>query len=173
VRNQPGALPLLQYALLELWNRREGRRITVEAYHKIGRVGAALQQRAESTLATFTAEEQELSRHIFLRLTQLGDGTEDTKRRVPFTELLSSTDKPAPEEDLIQKLEQASLLTIHAPLLGNEAFVEVAHEALIRNWPRLRKWIDQDRVGLRLHRRLTDAAEEWLRFNRDPNYYPS
>jgi hypothetical protein len=67
-----------------------------------------LQRRADATLKAFSQDEQELSRRIFLRLTQLGDGTEDTKRRVPMKELLSSSEKPAPEEELIQKLEHAT-----------------------------------------------------------------
>src|SRR4029077_9023816 len=73
VRNQPGALPLLQHALLELWNKREGRRLTVKGYQEIGRLEGALRSRADSTLDGFSQDEQELCRRTFLRLTQPGE----------------------------------------------------------------------------------------------------
>ena len=89
VRHQPGALPLLQHALLELWNKREGRRLTVKAYQGIGKLEGALQRRADATLKEFSEDEQELCRRTFLRLTQPGEGTEDTKRRASMQELRS------------------------------------------------------------------------------------
>ena len=70
VRRQPGALPLLQHALLELWNKREGMRLTVKAYQQIGKLEGALQRRADATLKAFSQDEQELCRRTFLRLTQ-------------------------------------------------------------------------------------------------------
>src|SRR5271157_5801090 len=116
VRRQPGALPLLQYALLELWNKREGRRLTVKAYQEIGKLEGALQRRADATLKAFSQDEQELCRRTFLRLTQPGEGTEDTKRRVSMQELLSLSGKSNAEEDIIQKLADASLLTTEGDL---------------------------------------------------------
>ena len=101
VRQQPGALPLLQHALLELWHKREGRRLTVKAYQDIGKLEGSLQQRADDTFKAFSTEEQELCRRTFLRLTQPGEGTEDTKRRVPMQELLSLSGSPAAEEGAI------------------------------------------------------------------------
>ena len=157
VRHQPGALPLLQHALLELWNKREGRRLTVKAYQEIGKLEGALQRRADATLKAFSEDEQELCRRTFLRLTQPGEGTEDTKRRASMQELLSLSGESTAEEEIIQKLANASLLTTEGDLLSKDAFVEVAHEALIRNWPQLRKWIDADRAGLRTRTRLTEA----------------
>jgi hypothetical protein len=88
-RHQPGALPLLQHALLELWNKREGRRLTVKAYQEIRKVEGALQRRADASLKALSQDEQELWRRTFLRLTKPGEGTEDTKRRVSLQELLS------------------------------------------------------------------------------------
>jgi hypothetical protein len=170
VRHQPGALPLLQHALLELWNKREGRRLTVKAYQEIGKLEGALQRRADDTLKAFTQDERELCRRTFLRLTQPGEGTEDTKRRVSMRELLSLSGKSAAEEQIIQRLADASLLTTEGDPSQKDAFVEVAHEALIRNWPQLRKWIDADRAGLRTRTRLTEAVREWNHAGRDPTY---
>jgi hypothetical protein len=170
VRNQPGALPLLQHALLELWNKREGRRLTVKGYQEIGKLEGALQRRADATLKAFSQDVQELCRRTFLRLTQPGEGTEDTKRRASMQELLSLSGNSRDEEDIIQKLADASLLTTEGDLTHRDAFVEVAHEALIRNWPQLRKWIDADRAGLRTRTRLTESARDWKNSDYDPTY---
>jgi tetratricopeptide (TPR) repeat protein len=170
VRNQPGALPLLQDALLELWKQREGRRLTVKAYHEIGKLEGALQRRADAALKTFSDDEQELCRLTFLRLTQPGEGTEDTRRRVSMRELQSLSGNPAATEAIIQKLTDQALLTTEGNLGHEDACVEVAHEALIRNWPQLRKWIDADRAGLRARTRLTEATREWKNSGRDPAY---
>ena len=167
VRHQPGALPLLEHALLELWNKREGRRLTVKAYQEIGKLEGALQRRADATLEAFSRSEQELCRRTFLRLTQPGEGTEDTKRRASMQELLSLSGKSTAEEDIIQKLADASLLTTEGDIAHMDAFVEVAHEALIHNWPRLRQWLDEDRAGLRLHHRISEVAQEWQRSNKE------
>jgi hypothetical protein len=158
VRHQAGALPLLQHALLELWHKREGRRLTLKTYQEIGKLEGALQRRADATLEALSKQERELCRQIFLRLTQPGEGTEDTKRRASIKELLSSADPSTAEESIIHKLANASLLTTEGDLTNRDAFVEVAHEALIRNWPQLRRWIEVDRAGLRTRTRLTEAA---------------
>jgi hypothetical protein len=161
VRNQPGALPLLQHVLLELWNKRAGRHLTVNAYREIGGLQGGLQQRADATLKAFSAEEQELCRRIFLRLTQPAEGTEDIKRRASIEELLSLSEQPAKAEEIIRKLANASLLTTEGDLSHQGAFVEVAHEALIRNWPHLRKWLDEKRTLLRVRESIWRAAREW------------
>src|SRR5262249_56867490 len=85
-------------------------------------------------------------------------------------ELLSFSGKSTAEEQIIQRLADASLLTTEGELKQKDAFVEVAHEALIRNWPQLRKWIDADRAGLRTRTRLTEAAREWQNAGRDSTY---
>ena len=85
-------------------------------------------------------------------------------------ELLSLSGKSTAEEDIIQKLADASLLTTEGDLTHRDAFVEVAHEALIRNWPQLRKWIDADRAGLRTRTRLSESARDWKNSGRDPTY---
>ena len=141
-----------------------------KAYQEIGKLEGALERRADATLEKFSLEEKELCRRTFLRLTQPGEGTEDTKRRASMQELLSLFGKSTAEEEIIQKLADASLLTTEGDLTHKDAFVEVAHEALIRSWPQLRKWIDADRTGLRTRTRLTEAARDWKDAGRDPAY---
>ena len=168
VEEQPGALPLLQDALLELWKRRDGRRLTAAAYREIGKLEGALELRANLLLESFTEQQREICRRVFLRLSQPGEGTEDTKRRAAFREVASSGGDRGAIEDVITKLADARLVTTEgeAPL-ARDAFVEVSHEALIQNWSQLRKWLDADRAGLRTHRRLTEAAQQWIRSGRD------
>ena len=166
---QPGALPLLQHALLELWERRHGHLLTLQAYQASGGVQGAIAQRAETVYAEFSAEEQALVRRVMLRLTQPGEGTEDTRRRATLAELLPAKGKEAVVEGVVRRLTDARLLTMSRGERGDE-IVEVAHEALIRGWSRLRQWIDRDREILRAQRRLAQAAGEWEGHLCDPSY---
>ncbi len=162
VRHQPGALPLLEHALLELWQRRRGGMLTLEAYQESGGVTGALAKRADATLATFAPEQRAIVRRVLLRLTQPGEGSEDTRRRAAMSELVTLPAAADAIQGVVRSLADARLLTTG----GNE--VEVAHEALIRGWPQLRRWVEEDRQGLRTHRRLTDAAEQWRALGDDP-----
>jgi WD40 repeat protein len=167
VVDRPGALPLLQHALLELWQRRRGSMLTLEAYRESGGVEAALANRAEATYASFTVEEQEIARRALLRLTLPGDGTEDTRRRAAFRELIGSPLEVDAVEAVINRLAESRLVTVSRAEGSADAWVDLSHEALIRGWPRMRAWIDDDREALRVHRRIADAAAEWERFGRD------
>jgi hypothetical protein len=162
---EPGALPLLQHALLELWTRRRGALLTFEGYRQAGGVHGALAQRAEDIYGELTGEQQQIVRRILLRLTQPGDGVEDTRRRAPRSELASAS-AASDLDDVLARLVDARLLTTGRDETGVE-IVDVSHEALVRGWPRLRAWIDADRQGLRLHRRLTDATTEWACLGHD------
>ena len=153
-----GSLPLLEYALLELWERRRGTMLTLEGYRDAGGVEGALAKRAENVIAELSPAEQELARRTLLRLTMPGEGTEDTRRRAPLSEL-------AGMEPVVDRLVAARLLTTSTG--AGEEVVDVSHEALIRAWPRLRAWIDADRAGLLLQRRLTEAVDEWEELDRD------
>jgi len=163
VADQPGALPLLEHALLELWRRRTAGMLTLAGYRESGGVQGAIAKRAEQVFESLGPAHQELARRTFLRLTQPGEGTEDTRRRAQLAELESGDADVAP---VLSDLVGARLVTTSRDETGGEV-VEVAHEALIRGWPRLRGWIDEDRAGLRVHRRLTEAAREWERLGRD------
>ncbi len=168
VRNQPGGLPLLQHALLELWARRRGNRLTHEVYDAVGGVEGALEQRAEVVYSKFSLAEQDVCRRIFLRLTQPGEGTEDTKRRAFLGELLPTDEKDQEVvESVILALADPGARLVSTEGKGEDRYIEAAHEALIRGWSRLRNWIDQDREALRTQRRLADSALEWQRLGRD------
>ncbi|MFN2641833.1 MAG: protein kinase, partial [Actinomycetota bacterium] len=158
--DEPGALPLMSHALMETWARRDGRELTVQGYHEAGGVADAIARTADDVFEACSATERELLRRIFVRLTELGDGTEDTRRRVLLSEFLS--EEASPTAALLETLTSARLLVVE----GDTA--EVAHEALIRRWPRLRGWLNDDREQLRLHRHLTRAAHAWEAIDRDP-----
>jgi WD40 repeat protein/DNA-binding SARP family transcriptional activator len=161
VGDEPGALPLLSHALLETWQRRRGRTLTLAGYSDSGGVRGALAKTAETTFNLFTPDQQYLARHIFLRLTELGEGGQDTRRRTALDELAPPTEDALQVQTVLKKLADARLITTTLDS------VEVAHEALIREWSRLRFWLNEDRDGLRLHRHLTQAAQEWDRLDRD------
>ena len=129
--------------------RRDGRVLTTAGYRAAGGVRGAIAQSAEEVFLACSPEEQALMRRMFLRLTELGEGTEDTRRRVPLAELVPGR-------------RCSSVLTAAARLLvvGDDS-AEIAHEALIREWPRLRGWLAEDREELRTLRQLTTAARSW------------
>jgi WD40 repeat protein/class 3 adenylate cyclase len=163
VVGEPGALPLLSHSLLETWKRRSGRMLTLIGYLQAGGVQGAIAKTAETVYRdALTPEQQVLARNIFLRLTELGEGTEDTRRRVAIAELTPRTEQRGAVDEVLRTLADARLVTI------GEGTVEVAHEALIRHWPTLRSWLDEDREGRLLHRRLTEATQEWDTGGRDP-----
>jgi len=163
IGDEPGALPLLSHALLETWERRRGRTLTVSGYLAVGGVRGAIAETAEAVFRDQLDDHQQaIAREIFLRLTELGEGTQDTRRRVALSELVSRPEDAAVVPGVLKTLADARLITT------NVETVEVAHEALIREWPTLREWLEEDREGLQLHRHLTEAAQEWNALNRDP-----
>ncbi len=164
VADQPGALPMLQYALTELFERHASGLLLLDTYRHLGGVVGALARRAEELYAEAHADRQDAIRRLFLRLVSQGEGTEDTRRRVLRSELPSDQGTQA----AIDAFGDARLLSFDRDPLTREPTVEVAHEALLREWPRLRSWLDEDRDGRRLHRHLTDAAQAWNGRGRDP-----
>ncbi|GAA3884032.1 hypothetical protein GCM10022243_55980 [Saccharothrix violaceirubra] len=156
---QSGVLPLLSHALLETWRRRRGTTLTLAGYEAAGGVQHAIAQTAERTYTSLEKQQRVLARQVFLRLTALGDGTEDTKRRLPRAELDNDVDVDV----VLDRLAHARLLTL------DRDGVEISHEALIRSWPRLRGWLAEDRDGLRTMRQLTEAAATWDSLGRDPD----
>jgi WD40 repeat protein/class 3 adenylate cyclase len=170
VADEPGALPLLQYALTELYERREGSTLTQDAYRAIGGVSGALAGRAEETYGRLGSEAQEAARQLFLRLVTLGEGVEDTRRRVERTELASMEVDQNALEEAIQEFGAWRLLSFDRDPRSGAPTVEVAHEALMREWGRFRRWIDGGREQVRLHRRLAAATREWDGAGREPSY---
>ena len=161
--DQPGALPLLQYAMTELFEDNVIGVLTIEAYEKLGGITGVLGRRAEGLYGDLSASEQEVAQRVMTRLVSLGEGTEDTRRRVRRSELGDEAATAA----FIEAFGDARLLSFDHDQVTREPTVEVAHEALIREWPRLRGWLDEDRDGLRVHRHLTEVASEWVIGGRD------
>jgi class 3 adenylate cyclase/WD40 repeat protein/tRNA A-37 threonylcarbamoyl transferase component Bud32/energy-coupling factor transporter ATP-binding protein EcfA2 len=155
VAGEPGALPLMSHALRETWERRDGRTLTVKAYHQSGGVSSAVAQTADAVAHGTPEADRPLLRNVFLRLTEIGDDVEDTRRRVPIDELVPQGASGDAVRILLERLTEARLVTL------DEGTAEVAHEVLIRRWPTLRRWLEEDREGIRLHRRLSDAARLW------------
>ncbi|MEA3440198.1 MAG: hypothetical protein U9R58_07940 [Chloroflexota bacterium] len=169
IGDQPGGLPLLQYSLTELFERREGNRLTIRAYEDFGGVMGALGYRAEEIYATLDSPGKDAARQVFLRLVTLGEGVEDTRRRIERIELdnLQGVEQDDVER-MIEDYGRHRLLTFDRHPNTRRATVEVAHEAVLREWRRLRRWLDESRVDLHLQRVLTNFTAEWEESGRDP-----
>ena len=163
VAREPGALPLLSHALRATWERRDGRTLTVEGYRDTGGVASAIAQTADSVVGSLPSDQRQMARGVFLRLTELGEGVAETRRRATIAELVPEGVPPEAVQALLERLADARLVT-----LGQDT-AEVAHEVLIREWPTLRGWLAEDREGIRLHRQLGDAARLWETGGRDPS----
>ena len=161
VGTEPGALPLLSHALLKTWENRRGYTMTLEGYTQAGGVRSAIAKTAESTFNRLKPSEQVIARSIFLCLTDLGEGTLVTRRRASINELTARPEDRPTVELVLKSLADARLVTTEKDA------AEVAHEALIREWPTLRRWLDEDREGLRIHRHLTEISKEWQVHQRD------
>jgi WD40 repeat protein len=155
VEGEPGALPLLSHALYESWARRDGRVLTLAGYRAAGGVRGAIAHTAEQVFLGCREPEQALMRRMFLQLTELGETTEDTRRRVPLAELIPDAEGGGEAATVLERLTGARLLVV-----GDDS-AEIAHEAVIREWPRLRGWLAEDREELRTLRQLTAAARAW------------
>jgi WD40 repeat protein len=162
IGNEPGALPLLSHALLETWKHRRGKTMTLESYAESGGVRGAIARTAETVFNQDLQPDQRIiARNIFLRLTELGENTQETRRRATLTELIPHPQDTPQVEAVLKKLVDARLVTT------GEGTVEVAHEALIREWPTLRQWLDENREGLQLHHQLNNAAQDWQQLHND------
>jgi hypothetical protein len=168
LRGEAGALPLLQHTLLELWEGRQDGWLTEERYREIGGVQGAIAKRAETVYAALTPAQQTAARRILLRLIEPGAGGEVTRRRATMAELRPAGSDPSDVDEIVQKLVDARLITTSRDETGE--IVDLAHEALIRGWPRYQSWTEENRAGLRVHRRLTDSTAEWTAAQRDPSY---
>ena len=167
IGDRPGTLPLLQHMLFEVWQRRRGRMLTLEAYVASGKLEGALAKRANAVYEAMPAHEQEIARRVLLRLVQPGEGTEDTRRRAAIGELVRRDDERDVVEGVVEALAGERLVTPDHDEVSGARVVDITHEALIRGWPELRSWIAEDRDRLRAHRRLTETALDWDRNGRD------
>ena len=153
IEGEPGALPLLSTALLELWQKRDLNTLTLAAYRESGGVHGAVARLAEGTYARIPDDHKPIARAIMLRLVGESEAHQPVRRRAPLAELDLERDRPA--TDVLATLAASRLVTV------DEGSVEVAHEALLREWPRLSGWVEEDSEGRRLRRHITEAATEW------------
>jgi len=174
VRGEPGAMPLLQHALLELWKRRHGRWLLAEEYReKIGGVQKAIARTAGDVYGRLSPEERDRVRDVFVRLTRLGEeivrGEErrDTRRRVEMEDLVPAGSDAGATKALVTHLADARLVVTGVNKVTQREEVEVAHEALIRHWPRLWGWLNEDEISIRLRESISQAAQEWKEREKD------
>jgi len=160
------ALPLLSHALLVTWQQRQGSRLTLAGYHASGGIARSLAKTADTTLGSLDLASQQISRRLLLRLVQLGDGTEDTRRYAPLSELMPAPEAPdyAATRHVLDVFVRSRLLTVDADT------VRITHEALLRAWPQLRTWIDADRASLLASQQLAQDAATWERNGREPAF---
>ncbi|GAA2629840.1 XRE family transcriptional regulator [Streptomyces vastus] len=160
---QAGVLPLLSHALLQTWRRRRGNALTLGAFDAAGGLEGGLARTAEEFYQRLDTEQRKLARGVFMRLTALGEGTEDTRRPARLEELDGLTEADdGGVGAVLDRAAAARLLTL------DHERVELAHEALIRCWPRLHGWLTEDREAVRTLRQLTEAAQAWEALGRDP-----
>jgi basic membrane lipoprotein Med (substrate-binding protein (PBP1-ABC) superfamily) len=167
---QPGALPLLQFALTELFERGDGSTLTLAEYRALGALHGILSRRAEGLYAGLDAAGRQVSKQVFLRLVRPGRGTVDSRRRPPLSELADLDVDPVALSEVLDTFGRHRLLSFDRDPVTGDATVEVAHEALLREWERLAGWIDRHRAALRRHGSFGAAAEEWEAAGRDPDY---
>ena len=157
---EPGALPLVSTTLVDVWREREGRTLTRAAYERSGGIRGAVGRHAEDAFRSLGKLEREVARAVLLRLVAGGGGEAFTRRRVSRSELDADDD-----ERVAQVLEA---LIERRLLVADDTSVELVHEALLEQWPRLRLWLEEDAQGRRLHLHLTQAASAWEASGRDP-----
>jgi len=169
VANHPGGLPLLQFTLTELAERREAGVLTLAGYRRIGGISGALVRRAEQIFGALNEPARAACRQLFLRLVTIGEGSEDTRRRVRRSEL-----RPLAEgrtlEAVLEEFGRHRLLSFDRDPTTREPTVEIAHEALLVGWERLKGWIDDARDDIRTHHKMTSAVAEWEAADRDPSF---
>lgn len=162
VADQPGALPLMQFALAEMVARGDGRHLTLNGYRHLGGIAGAVGARAEEVYLQQSPAGRAALQQAFFRLVHVDGQRAGTRRRVRRAELAAlDVDQVALTRGL-QAFAAHRLLTFDRDPITRGATVEVAHEALLVRWPRLRGWVDDRRDDLTLHYRLREAWQEWL-----------
>ncbi|MGF1596993.1 MAG: protein kinase [Acidimicrobiales bacterium] len=157
------SLPLISHALMETWARRDGNVLTLEGFRAAGGVAGAISRSADDLVdEKFDERHQRAARRLLLRLITPGEGTADTRRILSLAALGDDSDVEA-ITNVVDEFVAARLLTV------DERSVEIAHEALIAGWPRLRDWVDAERENLRYRQRVGRATTEWMAAGRDPD----
>jgi WD40 repeat protein/class 3 adenylate cyclase len=157
VEDEPGGLPLLSTALVELWHLRRDGWLRMESHERTGGVRGAVARLAEASFNQLEGEQRDACRAILLRLVGQGEGDTAVRRRVPVDEF----DRTAPVDAVLGRFTEDRLIT------ASDGVVEVAHEALIREWPRLRDWLQEDVQGRQIRGHITQASRQWAERDRD------
>ena len=188
-----GDLPLLQFVLQKLWERRQEGKLTLDAYQELGGIKGALERQAQAVYNSLDTQAKACTRWIFLNLTQLGEGTEDTRRRITKSDLIVDKYPAELVERTLHTLTAAKLLVVNldrgtnlgqsrsgnTPPADDELFleamqqettVEVVHEILIRHWTTLRWWLEENRSRLRSQRQIEQAADLWQQKDKQPDF---
>ena len=169
VATSPTFLPLLQYLLSELFERRSKDRLTVEAYRSLGRLDGVLERRAENTYSSLSHGGRSACRQLFLRLIHLGEHGEETRRRLPLGDV-RGIGRSVEVDEALEAFSEARLLTYDRDPVTRTPTVELAHETVITQWTRFRIWIDEARADLLAQRRLGTAVTTWKDSDEDPAY---
>lgn len=163
VLGEPAALPLLQFMLLQLWDHRDRNRVTYAAYRQLGGGRGALAHSADAFYTRLIPEDQETAKQILLKMVRPGSGLEVTSNRIRRAELYQIGLDPGRIDRVLAKLINARLVRLTPGTTPDDTQIEIAHEALIRNWPRLIEWLDDERATLRQRLHLADTATQWER----------
>jgi tetratricopeptide (TPR) repeat protein len=169
---ETSTLPLLEFALAELWERQTEGMLTHAGYERIGQLSGAIAHQAEKVIRSLGPSQQEVARHIFARLVRLADESgEHTRQRVPLAGLYSEDllNKDAGRK-VLDQLTQARLVTVAMASDQRQQMVEIAHEALVRRWPRLKQWLEEDREILVWRQRLDSLIQGWQQTGRDDGF---
>lgn len=170
VGTRPASLPLFQFALTELYDRRVGAVLTVASYRSMGGLDGALSRRADALLDELDAEQRAVARQLFLRLVLVRDDGVCVRRRTVAREIVSLDVDPATLEQVIDMFGRHRLLSFDSDQLTGAPTVEVAHESLLVAWPTMERWVDESRDDLRRHVSLATAVREWQLADRDPAF---
>jgi hypothetical protein len=163
ILGEPAALPLLQFTLLKLWENRLYNRVTLDAYTTLGGGRLALARSADALYESMTPQDQKTVQRILLRMVRPGTGLEVTSSRIPVASLYVKSESSDRVERVLHRLIGARLVRLTEGETPEDTQVEVAHEALVRNWPRLVEWLEDERAAMMMRRRLEAKAFEWVR----------
>ncbi len=167
---EPGALPLLQYLLAEIFATRDANRLTLNDYVAAGGVRGAIGRKAEEVYLGLDSGQRDTAREVFLRLVTVDEDDEDTRRRVRVGEVSRLGTDGTDPQGVLNAFGRVRLLTFDNDPVTRGPTVEVAHEALIDEWDRFRGWIDAVRDDLLTRRRITASVQEWEDGARDPSF---
>lgn len=172
MKGEPGALPLMQFALKDLFDSQGEKSgvvaLTLNDYLQRGGIHKALERHADDSFSKLSKNEQELARSIFSGLIEIGRGTQDTKRTALFDELIPVNTKAEDVEVIVQKLADARLITTDEQ--ASKETVTISHEKLIDAWPWLKKLVNENRDVITLQNQISTDAKEWQERKRDASY---